>query len=229
MANSENLFSVTFRGFSRAEVIAYINEMNRSYQNTGSQYEARIEALNRELDSLRQLKEQNERISAENAEKSEQCAALADEIERLKNDVENQRRAIAAQGEQALEAQAEIERLKTELEAANRTSAAMEANAKEYDAMLADVNNILSTARRKAEELVDEAGKKAEEIVASAEKLAKDNANRILAESDEKLSENMKKVKYLYRRQDELAEIFKQHKAKVDSFFSSLGNYPPEK
>ena len=32
----------------------------------------------------------------------------------------------------------------------------------------------------------------------------------------------MKKVKYLYRRKEELDEIFKDHKSKVDAFFSSL-------
>ena len=90
--------------------------------------------------------------------------------------------------------------------------------------MVADVNSILSSARRKATDLIDEAEKKAKNIIDNAHDAAKEHANRIIAESDEKVNENIKKVKYLYRRQDELAEIFKEHKAKVDNFFASLSD-----
>jgi len=88
--------------------------------------------------------------------------------------------------------------------------------------MLADVNGILSTARREAQELITEAEKRAAQIVSDAEATAKAHADEIVSASDEKVAENMKKVKYLYRRQEELGEIFKDHKAKVEAFFASL-------
>ena len=222
MAKPEKLFSSAFRGFDREEVVAYIDELNRATQNAAAQNEARIAELSGEIASLKQVDEQNANLRKQALENKAQLDEAAEEIERLKNDAENQRLAISAAGERALALEAEVERLKTELAAEQRKAAAMEENAKEYDSMLADVGGILSTARRKAEDLISEAGKRAEQIVGAAEQQAKAQANKLLSESDEKVAENMKKVKYLYRRQDELAELFKEHKAKVDSFFTSL-------
>ena len=56
--------------------------------------------------------------------------------------------------------------------------------------MLADVNGILSTARRNAEELIEEAEKRAKQIVSEAEQDAKAHAEQIVSASDEKVAEN---------------------------------------
>ena len=212
MPHLDSLFSVTFRGFSREEVAAYIAEMNRSFKESGAKYEAQIASLKEELESLKAAKEQCGEIQKEVAERDETIGKLNEELERLKNDRENAKLAASAAEERAATASKTVEGLKTELEAERIKSAAMEANAKEYDSMLADVNGILST----------EAEKRAAQIVSDAEATAKAHADEIVSASDEKVAENMKKVKYLYRRQEELGEIFKDHKAKVEAFFASL-------
>ena len=224
MANSENLFSRSFRGFSPDEVVAYIDELNRSIFNVKKQYESQIFQLNEEISALRNANENLSHLKDELSEKDNQIALLKEEVERLTIDTENQRSAIAAQADVDLVLRSENEELKTSVEALNRKCSAMEENAKEYESMVADVNSILSSARRKATDLIDEAEKKAKNIIDNAHDAAKEHANRIIAESDEKVNENIKKVKYLYRRQDELAEIFKEHKAKVDNFFASLSD-----
>lgn len=222
MAKSENLFSVTFRGFSREEVIAYMEEMNRSVKAQRDEYEARIAALNDELTTFAEAKAHCESAEKQLDEKNTELAAAEEENERLRTDIENMRLAVAASEEHAQAAEKALEELKAELAAEKIKSAAMESNAKEYDAMLADVNGILATARRKAEELIEEAGARAEQIVAEAERTAKSKADSAVTASEERVNENLKKVKYLYRRQDELAELFKEHKSKVDAFFASL-------
>lgn len=222
MPHLDSLFSVTFRGFSREEVAAYIAEMNRSFKESGAKYDAQIASLKEELESLKAAKEQCGEIQKEVAERDETIGKLNEELERLKNDRKNANLAASAAEERAATASKTVEGLKTELEAERIKSAAMEANAKEYDSMLADVNGILSTARREAQELITEAEKRAAQIVSDAEATAKAHADEIVSASDEKVAENMKKVKYLYRRQEELGEIFKDHKAKVEAFFASL-------
>ena len=224
MANSENLFSRSFRGFSPDEVVAYIDELNRSIFNVKKQYESQISQLNEEISALRNANENLSHLKDELSEKDNQIALLKEEVERLTIDTENQRSAIAAQADVDLALRNENEELKTSVEALNRKCSAMEENAKEYESMVADVNSILSSARRKATDLIDEADKKAKNVIDNTHDAAKEHANRIIAESDEKVNENIKKVKYLYRRQDELAEIFKEHKAKVDNFFASLSD-----
>ena len=66
-------------------------------------------------------------------------------------------------------------------------------------------------------------------IVESAERDARDKSARIVSESDEHVNDNLKKVKYLYRRQDELAEIFRDHMVKVDSLFASISEFTDKK
>lgn len=222
MANSDNLFTRCFRGFSPEEVISYIDELNAAHKNSKSESDSRIHALTEELDSLKN--------AAENYNSAkEQLSEKESEIERLSNDNENQRLAMVAQGEKMLALEEEVRDLKTKLEAADIKTSAMEANSKEYEAMLADVESILSAARRQAQSLITEAEKKAGEIIANAEKTAKERTAEIVSASDEKVSENMKKVKYLYRRQDELAELFRDHKSKVDSFFASIADSSSDK
>ncbi len=217
MAHNDNLFTKSFRGFSPEEVIAYIEELNAAHRNAKAESDSKIHALSEELDFLKDADRQCKEAKAAFADKEE-------EIARLTGDNENQRLAIEAQGDKILALENEIKELRTKLESSEIKSAAMEANSKEYEAMLADVDSILSGARRQAENLIAEAEKRASEIINDAEIKAKDKSAHIIAESVEKLNENLKKVKYLYRRQDELTELFKDHKAKVDSFFASISD-----
>lgn len=231
MAKGETLFSKVLRGFAPDEVIAYIDELNAAHRNAKSECDARINSLSEELESLKKEIEANGSLKSQLDEKDEVIKHKDEEIERLNNDAENQRLAIVDMGEKMSllenklsDAKNELNEAKTEIEAAAIKAAAMEKNSKEYEQMLADVESVLATARRKAQELLHEAEQRASEIVESAEKEAKAKSERIISEADEHLNDNMKKVKYLYRRQDELAEIFRDHKAKVDSFFATISD-----
>ena len=108
MANSDNLFTRCFRGFSPEEVISYIDELNAAHKNSKSESDSRIHALTEELDSLKN--------AAQNySSAKEQLSEKESEIERLNNDNENQRIAMAAQGEKMLALEEEIKDLKTKL------------------------------------------------------------------------------------------------------------------
>lgn len=224
MANSENLFSRSFRGFSPDEVIAYIEELNAAMNNASKEALERAEELNsiiskleNECEALREKADKSDALVQKNEE-------LSSELERLSNDNENQRLAITDSVERINELEKQNESLKTELEAALIKCEALKENSKEYESMLSDVDNILSSARRNAEALIDEAKTKSAEIIENAEHTAKIKAAAVIAQSDEKVSDNLKKVKYLYRRKDELAELFREHKNKVDGFFASLSD-----
>ena len=229
MANSESLFSKVFRGFSPDEVIAYIDELNAAHRNAKAESDARINSLANELASATVKAGECTDLKNAVAEKDGEIAAQEAQIERLTADNENQRLAMVAQSEKINELEETVAQLKSALEAATIKSSAMEQNSKEYESMLADVESILASSRRKAEELIAEAERKASMIVESAERDARDKSARIVSESDEHVNDNLKKVKYLYRRQDELAEIFRDHKVKVDSFFASISEFTDKK
>ena len=233
MAKKEKLFSRVLRGFAPDEVIAYIDELGSSHKKIIFEKDSEITKLSEQLEKA---KETDAKLSKANEELEvcrKECVAKDEEIARLTLDTENQRQAIASQGDKISELEAEIAGVKAELEALQIKNTALESNSKEYESMLADVDSILTGARRQAEALVIQAQEQAQTIVNDAQKQAdgvinnaeldaKEKAKNIITQADEKLSENLKKVKYLYRRKDELAELFKEHKAKVDSFFASI-------
>lgn len=222
MSKIDALFSKSFRGFSPDEVIAYIDELNVAHRNVKAESLAKITVLEKELETAKLAAEEALKLRDELTEKNEKIASLEADVERITTDAENQRLAIVSQTEKIAELEEQITQLKSSLEAAEIKSNAMEQNSKEYESMLADVDSILASSRRKAMELVEEAEKRADMIIKAAEDEAKEKSKEIISKSDEHLNDNLKKVKYLYRRQDELAELFKEHKNKVDSFFASL-------
>ncbi len=215
MAAKGTLFSKSFRGFDPDEVTAYLEELDRKAKQTLDEKDAQIAAEKAKAETLAQVQKENEALRAEKE-------SLAGKLQTLEEENRDIKQAIAAQGEELEQIKAENGKLKTEREAIEIRCGALEENAKEYEGMLADVNHILSEARRKAEELVEDARHKASEMIDRAKADAKRQSDEIIAQSDEKVNENMKKVRYLYRRKDELAEIFREHKERVDSFFSTL-------
>lgn len=231
----EKLFSTCFRGFSPEEVINYIDGLNAVHKKTVFENETSMNAMSKELEAAKLAAGECDKLRAEISEKEKTVASKDEEIARLTADAENQRNAIEAQGDKISELENQIEELKAKLEASEIKCSAMENNSKEYEAMLADVDSILSSARRQAQTLIEEAELKGTEIIKSAREKAsaeaesiisasEEKASEAISASEEKLSENVKKVKYLYRRQDELAELFKEHKSKVESFFSSISD-----
>lgn len=224
MANSEPIFSKVFRGFSPDEVVAYIDILNAAYKTAKAESEAKINSLTDELNAAKRAAGECDAVKSIAEEKQHTITEQQEEIERLNADAENQRLAMVAQSEKISELEEVIMNLKSELEAQNIKNAAMIENSKEYEKMLADVDSILATSRRRAQDLIAEAEKKADEIIANAEKDAREKYERIMSEADIKLDENVKKVRYLQRRQDELAELFRDHKSKVNSFFASISD-----
>lgn len=240
MAKKEKLFSRVLRGFAPDEVIAYIDELGSSHKKIILEKDSEITKL---AEQLEKAKETDAKLSKANDELDicrKESMSKDEEIARLTLDTENQRQAIASQGDKISELESELAGVKAELEALQIKNTALENNSKEYESMLVDVDSILTGARRQAEALViqaqeqakvivNDAQKQADGVINNAEIDAKEKAKSIITQADEKLSENLKKVKYLYRRKDELAELFKEHKAKVDSFFASISFGDQEK
>ncbi|MCR5353766.1 MAG: hypothetical protein K6D98_05610 [Clostridiales bacterium] len=222
MNKNEKLFSLAFRGYDQSEVLAYIEVLDNAMKKANKENQDKIEDLNSEIEKLKKALAEKEEELLSLEEKENEIKELKEELAKITEDNENQREAIASQGDELLKIKEENEKLKAFAEQAKIKNEALEENSKEYALIVADVNNILSEARRKATELVKDASSKSEEIITEAKSKAKEEADAIISKSDEMLNENMRKVKYLYRRRDELAEIFKEHKAKVDDFFSSV-------
>ena len=233
MANKEKLFSRTLSGFSPEQVMSYIDELGNSHKKIVAEKDSAIERLTEDLDKAKDAQAKLNDANVKIAEFEKKVVQKDEEIARLSADTENQKQAIVAQGDKIEALESELANVKSELEALEIKNTALVNNSKEYESMLADVDSILIGARRQAESVVLQAEEKAREILSDAEKRAdemmvstesdaKQKAKNIISEADEKLNESLKKVKYLYRRKDELSELFKEHKAKVDNFFASL-------
>lgn len=79
-------------------------------------------------------------------------------------------------------------------------------------------------AKKQAEELLLQANKKAEQILLQAREKSKIESEQITKDSKQQLEENLRKLKYLYRKKEELEMSFDSWQKEIKNFFESIKN-----
>jgi len=170
-------------------------------------------------------------LSASNAELANElsdlrvkCEKLEDENKMLSDDVANQRGIILA-------SQNENEALLQKLALSESECARYKEKAEQYDADLLFAGGVCERAKTESSRILSETGEKAANLLTTA-KLESDKiiaqANeekaRAIAESEAVLEENMKKIRYLYKRREDLLAAFRKVKDAAGGFYDNVAN-----
>ena len=224
----KKLFRSAVGGYNKDDVKKYIEEIDIAATEAKQALESRIRELESENASLTEkLSELDElrTAKAEAAELSEKNKALEEEKSSLEA-------SVIAQGEKLEEVQALLEKAVSENEALTAENASVlekltaleEQKAKEDEENANTIKNLLESARNEASALLTRAKDAAERIVTDAKEKAQRDSEKAKEESDELVKVNLEKVRYLHKKKTELADIFREHKAKVDSLFSTISD-----
>lgn len=224
----EKLFRSSVGGYNKDDVKRYIEEIDIAATEAKEELEGKIrelesknEALTKqllELDELRGAKEEAAVLSVKNKALEEEKAALE--------------ASVMAQGEKLAETQAllsDATKEKNSLRAENAVlleelDELQAQKSKEEEESAIAIRSLLENARTEAENLISRAKNAAERIISEAKEKAQYDAEKTKEESNELVKTNLEKVRYLNKRKNELADIFREHKAKVDSLFSAISS-----
>ncbi len=236
MSNTK-LFKSAISGYNKEEVMKYIQNMDIQFSDTKAVLEGEIRTLNKTIEDL------NEKVAA--------YETLTREIESLTLEKDSLQQAISAQGEKISETQCLLEEansanqvLEQRALRAESQSAALEEKCNNYEEQnkalrenlseatlhleqsldMSEVEEILAQARAQASDLIARAKLVADKIISDAKEKAQYDAQKTVSESNQIVRENIDKVRYLTKRKNQLGEIFKDHKSKVDSFFDSISD-----
>ena len=216
----DSLFRTIIQGFNKQDVLDYIENLDIRYTKHTGELEEEIDSLKKELDvipSLLKAKEDYDKLVQEK-----------ELIEKEKNDLNE---AMQAQSKVLEEKEQLLEEALSENALCHEKIKKLESSGSSGsdDIFSDELEEILIKAKNEAESVIERAQELAKEIIANAkekakvqEELAKEKAEQVKRQSDEAVRDNLKKVKYLNRKKDELSGIFQNHKNAMDSFFSSI-------
>lgn len=213
----QKLFKSAFRGYNKKDVMTYIENLDIQAVNTKKELEGKIRELESQLEVLPQLKKDKQAY--------DELIIKHASLEKEKQDLES---AVTALGQEHEQKVSMLESKISELSAQNALLEQQLEQAKEvqenFEEEKKELSQILESARNEAASLIEKAKTSAEKIIADAKHNASVQAQNIKNQSAELISTNLKKVKLLSRKKDELAQIIKDHKSKVDSLFSSISD-----
>ena len=230
----ESLFRTSLQGFNKQDVTNYIDELNVKYKKQMKEAQDEIRSMKKEVDKMPKLRAEIKKTDEYKAE-----------AELLKKEIADLHAAIKAQGEDMAEKEKLLEEafrendmLKEEIASLKEDNLLLLRDApSELDSRnVEEVERILDEARTEAEKVIEKANYYAKQIIDDARTKAREKeeearrhsdeairrSDEAIRKSDEAVKDNLKKVKYLNRKKDELNDIFKNHKSKMDSFFSSI-------
>lgn len=208
MQNNKKLFSGALGGFKKSQVVEYIEELNRKAKIAGEQSEFQIARLEQQLSEI-------ESKTADYDDIKENIATLESEKAMLLDDVNNQKEIISA-------LQTERDELAARLSELERDYETYKSKAARYDEDVLNSGGILERAKAEAARTLSATKAEASEILREATESAKQTAQRILADSEKQVAENIRKVKYLYKRRDELLSAFEKVKDAAGGFYESI-------
>lgn len=210
MSHTKKLFSASIGGFNRAQVVEYLEEMNRKARIEKEQAEFEISRLESEAAELASLREKFSEIT-------EKLAEIEKQNELLKSDIENQRATIEA-------LQISCDSLSVRNAELEKEVPALREKALVYEQDKQNAGGILARAKAEAEKLFSQAKSDAAALLEKSRKEASEHAEKVNAESEKLVEENIRKVKYLYRRRDELLSAFQKVKDAAGGFYDSVAN-----
>ncbi len=190
------------------------------YSDTYSQLEKATEKLTEiitEFEDVQRnssdLKVQNESLLQEVVDLRAKCEQLESENKMLSDDVSNQRGIILAH-------QNELDSALSKLAQSESETGRYKAKAEKYDSDRLFAGDICERAKNEATKVLADARDKASDILAKA----RIEADKTLAESEAELAENMKKLRYLYKRREELLGAFRKVKDAAGGFYDNIAS-----
>ena len=208
MRQNKKLFSGAIGGFKKSQVVEYIEELNRKAKISEEQSEFQIARLEEQLSEI-------ETKTSDYDEIKESLTALENEKNMLLDDVNNQKEIISA-------LQTERDELSKRVAELERDYDTYKAKAEKYDNDVLNSGGILERAKAEAAKTISATKAEASEIIREATEKAKKTAQNILSDSEKQVAENIRKVKYLYRRRDELLSAFEKVKDAAGGFYESI-------
>lgn len=208
MQKNKKLFSGALGGFKKSQVVEYIEELNRKAKIAGEQSEFQIARLEQQLSEI-------ESKTADYDDIKENLASLENERNMLLDDVNNQKEIISSLQRERDEFASRLAELERDYETYKNKAA-------RYDEDVLNSGGILERAKSEAARTLSATKAEASEILREATESAKQTAQRLLADSEKQVAENIRKVKYLYKRRDELLSAFEKVKDAAGGFYESI-------
>ena len=214
-----SLFKTSLFGYRKKDVTQYLDDLNVRYNQRGDELSGEITELRRELEeekeslsaALSQKEHQVSELSALYEKSKEENNALCNKINELGSLLEEARKENLDSQTRLSRMQNEIDQKKLELE---QEKEALENKAKaEEEEFSLKVEGILSQVRAEAEAVIAKANETAANIIASAKKKVTEKTAAFSANKESTPSSRIK---------DSFSDIFKNHKAKLDSIFSAF-------
>ena len=217
VSNNKKLFSVSIGGFKKSEVIEYIEELNRKAKMSKEQTDFDISRLRSEISELEKKVADFEMQTAELAQTKEKLESSDSENTILRSDVENQREVIES-------LQSRNDELSEKLAVLEKDYYSYKEKAEQYDADMKKSGGILERTKTEAARMLASANAESAEIIEAANNSAREKAEKIAAESEKLVADNLKKVKYLYKRRDELLSAFEKVKDAAGGFYDNIAS-----
>lgn len=210
MSKNLKLFSASIGGFNRSQVVEYLEELNRKARVNKEQSDFEIARLETEVAELSELRDRTAELQ-EKLEESEKLRSL------LESDMENQRQMMA-------ELQSQRDSLAEKNAAMEKDYVLFREKAQRYDADRLEAGGILERSKTEAGKRLAQAKAEASALLEKAKQEADEHARRVNEESDKLVEENIRKVKYLYKRRDELLSAFEKVKDAAGGFYDSVAS-----
>ena len=221
----DSLFRTSLQGFNKQDVLDYIENLNVRYNKQSEVLEGEILELKKELEKLPELiraKESYDKLKEENElllkEKNDLDQALKAQSKVLEEKEQLLEEAFAENSEYA----EKLRNMENGKAVSSEDSQDTESLSKEFEGILSQARNEAKSEIMKAQELARDILDNAKEKAKVHEEEAKEKAQEAIKQSDRAVRDNLKKVKYLNRKKDELSNIFMSHKSQMESFFTSI-------
>lgn len=229
MSESSKVFKSSLFGYKPDSVIDYIESLNNRSAEKLGELEGRFYAEHEENSSLRsKLSEALSSVDASN----KKIESLMEELENLQKEICNkdaEKMILEGKLSDASKRVVELEsQLAISLEKLENASNPVEKPAYSVVSSSQGSNRseLCSDSCRRAKDnadvLIIEAEEKAFEIIEEAKKKAQENAKQIIEEAENQATRNLQKTRYLLKRQERLKETILQHKREIDSFYEGL-------
>lgn len=229
MTEKMKLFENEWMGYKKSEVNEYIEKLDQN----GSRLKEELEKSLAEQASLTGKLYSYEKSVGDYEKASEALRAAEEKIAVLEVELtkkEEPQVDLSAVSEQIAALEAENRGLKNRL--MEKESESTEKNRSEKDILsdrFAYLEHISTEAKIKASQVVAEAQEKARDIIEQAKLSAVMEADVLTRESKALLEENMRKLKYIYRRRDELKQLFDDNRKKAEEIFRAVDeSFPKE-
>lgn len=214
-----SLFRTSLFGYNKNDVTEYLDDLNVRYTKQGDELSGEIISLRGEFETEKQnltsaLLQKEKELSeiALSLEKSnEQNTALNDKVKELSSLLDEAKKENLDSQTRLSRMQNEIDQKRLELEA-EKQAIHQKAKAEEEEFSL-KVEGILSQVRAEAQSVIAKANETAASIIANAKKKVSEKSEAVHDSKDSTPSSRIK---------ESFTDIFKNHKAKLDSIFSSF-------